>query len=534
MKVKKQPFNISILNTNSPALKQLGRVKVTDIWDTTTGELHPDGLYSNTTFGIKGSRDRNMRHGIIDLNTTVFHPKILQEIFLLKGFYKGILEGREFGVWDDKAKDIVKSNILEGQTGFSFFVECFKKIKFKRNKSVKRDLRIDLIEKFRDVVLMDKLVVLPAGIRELEGEITDRPTEHDINKLYRGVVNSNYSISAQFKGKENSVIDTPRWQIQRNVVDIFNMLEDMLSGKTGIVQSKYAARRITGSTRNTISSMDVSAPRLDDVTLPGIDTTQVGLHQYMKGCMPLVRYRLREGIAKDMIDNINGEVELVDVKTMTPVMSRLSQRQADKWSTDDGIESLINGYNQQLSRHKPVMVDGKYLSLIYRDDKHFKTLKDINDLPEKFDKSKVRGLTWAELFYITMAPVVSSTYAFVTRFPINSMNSIYHCKLHLRTTIVSSQLTQLGDDWQDTGTLYPCMPIEGASIDTLIPHPSNLVLIGGDYDGDQCALSIIYSQEGTEEVRKKLETTSDYLDTAGNFKYSYTDDTVEFIFNNFY
>ena len=224
----------------------------------------------------------------------------------------------------------------------------------------------------------------------------------------------------------------------------------------------------------------------------------------------------------------------MDNKTLKATTIQLSQRHADKWSTDDGIESLINGYNQQSSRHKPVTLDGQYLALLYRDDSSFKVLYDIDELPDNLSKDNVKPITWAELFYITMAPVVSKTFGFVTRFPINSMNSIYHSKIHLRTTIVSKQLTRLDDEWNDTGIVYLCMPLPGASVDTLIPHPANLKLIGGDYDGDQCALSIIYSDEGTAEIKAKLESPADYIDTAGDFKYSYTDDTVNFIFANFY
>lgn len=485
MKIKKTPFNISILDVGDKRVANISEVTASDIRDTSTGDLHAGGLYSPDIFGVPGTRVRNTRHGYISLKVKVFNPELLRKLFKLKGLYKEILEGRGYALFDPKEKDFVRSNAIDGETGFHFFVTHLAKLKFKRNKSSARDLYIDEIEKYRDLLLMDKLIVLPAGLRELEMARDDRPIEHELTKLYRSVLNSAATISDNMAGKEDALLDSTRWNIQRGVLEVYEYLFNMIGGKTGYIQSRWAKRRVFGSTRNVISAMDISAEHLRSERLPDVTTTQIGLHQFIKGTVPLVRHKLRTTVAAEMIASIDGNVTLVDPKTLKPTLIKISQKARDRWTTDDGLEELINAFDRNETRHDPVKVGGYYLALIFNDGKNFKVFNDISELPEEFSRDNVSPLTWAELFYLAAVDHVKRSKAFITRYPVTGLGSIYPSDIYLRTTITGKRLNRMGPGWSTTNEVLSEFPIKGEKfIDTLLLHTVNLPGLGADFDGD--------------------------------------------------
>jgi len=537
MQQKRLPFNISILEPTKQKVGHLAEITASDIWDTSSGEYHPAGLYSTLIFGLAGEQKRNQQHALIKLNTTVFHPKLLMEIFRLKGLYKDILEGKGYAIFDKKLKDFVRSDALDGDTGFHFFVKHFNDIKFARNESKRRDLNIDLIEKYRKVALMDKLVVLPAGLRDIEMTEGGRPIEHELSKLYRSVLTSAATISPVMQNKETADLDLTRWKVQRAVLEVYAYLENMISGKSGFIQGKWAARRVFGSTRNVISAMDMTAEDMDSPRLADINTTQVGIHQFIKGCSPLIQHKLNTTLLVDIVSNPDGEVPLIDPKTLKLVPVKLKQKTRDKWTTIDGLNDTMNGFDLLERRHKPVMVDGHFLALIYKDEKSFRIFKNMEELPPHLEKENVYPLTWAELFYYAAHSVSDRVYGFVTRYPVTGLGSIYPTKLYCKSTNPAISLTELADDWTSSGSVFPEMPDadKGSQsfVDTTIPHSAMLKPLGADFDGDTVSLTLVYSDESVKEMRKILNGKEMYLQASGGLMYDTTTDVSSWVLKNF-
>ena len=186
MKMSRVPFNITYLSNQNQRIASLLPVKVLDIYSASkVGEFHPQGLYSNEIFGRVGTRERSLRHSYINLRTKVLHPKTFEELSRMGGLYTGILQGKVYAQWSEKEKNFVKTDILDGETGFSFFMSHFKDIVFKQNKSYRRKLRIDVIDKYRDLSVILFFLVMPAGLRDIRFNDGGRPIEDDSNGLYR-------------------------------------------------------------------------------------------------------------------------------------------------------------------------------------------------------------------------------------------------------------------------------------------------------------------------------------------------------------
>ena len=84
---------------------------------------------------------------------------MLKVVTQLRGFYKDLIGGKVYATWDEKEKDFVASNQIDGDTGFYFFLNHWKDIKFKRTNSRLRDEKIAYYEKFKDESEIDKIMV---------------------------------------------------------------------------------------------------------------------------------------------------------------------------------------------------------------------------------------------------------------------------------------------------------------------------------------------------------------------------------------
>ena len=184
------PFNISILEITDNLLAYIKPVRVLDTFEGSTKNFHEDGLFSQTIFGRVGEQVRNKRFSYIDIKVHIFHPIIFNTLGELKGLYTEIMSGKTYAVWDDEVKDFVKSNALaEGSdTGYAFFISKWKDIAFNGQGSERRKINVALIEKFRSVALVNKIVVLPAGLRDYEILEDGRESEDEFNALYRRIL----------------------------------------------------------------------------------------------------------------------------------------------------------------------------------------------------------------------------------------------------------------------------------------------------------------------------------------------------------
>ena len=261
---KLPPFNIQIMDVDDFIQRHsLLPVTSTAIFETGTKRFHPDGLYSEAIFGQVGSRDRLVRKGYIDLHTDIVTPHLYKQLISLRSYYKDIISGKAYAKFDPEIKDLILVDPDEpgADTGFQFFVKSLPKISFARTDSVKRTDKIDLLEKYRDRLIIDKLIVLPAGIRDVK--ITDDYiSPEEINKFYVAILQLASGLPSN--KSDEPLYDTIRFQIQTKVMAIYDYITTLIDGKSGFAQGKFAARKLTYGTRNVITALPIT--RVEDPT----------------------------------------------------------------------------------------------------------------------------------------------------------------------------------------------------------------------------------------------------------------------------
>lgn len=529
------PFNLRLLDPSPTKISSLLPVTQLDIYGP-DGDYHPEGLYSTEIFGLPGEKERIKRFGYIDMKSYILHPKLYNELIRLKNLYAGILNGTAYATWDDSLKDFVKSDIIDGRTGYHFFMSHFDEIEFVRNGSLQRDDRIDLIEQNRKNARVRYLIVGPAAIRELEIDESGRPLENELNKLYRKILRVSNTISESDINGQDERFDTVRRSLQLTFNDIFQYVRDILEGKRGFILNTYASRAIHHGTRNVITAMDPSSETLGEGDAISVLDTVVGLHQFMKGSVDLAIHHVQTGPMSKVVESLPGRIPVIDPETLKTTYITPSQRTRDKWGNTEGIEDLINGFEKPTLRHKPVLIDGHYPFLIYRDDKSVRVLYDIDELPDTLNKDNVFAPTWGEMFYLSCHSYVKRVYGTVTRYPVTGSGSIYSTKLKLHTTTKGHELQLLDSSWTPMGrdhVIYH-FPRRGEQwVEGMMVHPARTVGLGADYDGDMVSLLLTWAKETVQELDGYFDSFKPFLSPEGGLKMGANNHIVDLVLTSF-
>lgn len=531
------PFNLTLLQLTPQKLQYLRPVKVLDSFDGTGSNFHDDGLFSTAIFGRVGDEMRSRRFSYIDIKVQVFHPIIWRALIELKQLYAGILAGSEYAVFDQDEGDFVRTPVTEGgKTGFQFFVSNWKKIKWQETKSVTREHKIKLVTKYRDDCMYDKIIVLPAGLRDMEMLPDGRPQEDEVNTLYRRLLMVANTVSDVSVTHNPEVINNTRYTLQKAFNTIYETYEDMIRGKRKLLQNRWTARRIFNGTRNVITAADTSVPYLGAPGGMELNDTGVGLYQTLKALLPISKYLIRSGFLSKVFVAVDQPVNLINKKTLKREPVSLKPYIYDRWMTDEGIEKVLTSFSHEDNRHKVLEIDDHYLGLIYKGpDNTFRLLHDIEELPEGRKPEDVSPLTFCELLYTSTYFELNKYPIYVTRYPVTGIGSIYPSMIFCRTTIKFEKRAQLDENWSpmaDDHIAYQ-FPVRGSQfINSLIPHSAKLVGLGADFDGDTCSGNAVYSREAAEEVKNFLQTTRAYINTDGRFMASTEVDTVALVLHN--
>ncbi len=531
------PFNVTLLALTPQKLQGLRPVRSLDIFDGAGTNFHPDGLFSTEIFGKVGDERRSQRFSYIDVKVPVFHPVIFRALVGLKRLYAGIIAGTEYAVWDPQVKDFERSNAATGgRTGYDFFVSHWQDIRFEQSNSDRRNQSILLVQKFKDQAMTTKVIVMPAGYRDVEQGSDGRVQKDEINDFYADLLRISNTIAESSVRTNLELINTARYKLQATFNNLYDFIESMIEGKKKLLMGKWASRRIQNGTRNVITSMNTSVPVLGAKGSVTFNDTIVGLYQALKAVQPISRYHVRNGFLGKAFTGMGAPVRLVDRTTLRSKEVSLPPIYFDRYMTDEGIEKVITSFGDENMRHRQLEIFGHYLGLIYKGpDGTFRLMQDIEELPAGRDPAHVSPITLAELLYISTYRVLNRHPIFITRYPVTGVGSIYPSKMFVRTTIRSEKRVQLDENWEPMGEDFIAyeFPIRGdAFVNSLVPHSAKLGKLGADFDGDTASGNAAYTDEAIREVDEFLTKKRAYVGTDGNFISSTSVDTVNLVMHN--
>lgn len=524
-----EPMNIDLLFASDKEIQGMLPIQAQDIFEASSKNFHPKGLFSTEIFGRVGSEHRNRLFSYIDLKVDIIHPFLFKHLMKLSSLYEDIITGKKYVTFNKSTGDFEESDIVNGFTGYDYFFKHIPLIKFEERESRSRQNNIRMWKKYKNNFSINRFLVIPAGLRDYTVDDAGQPSEDEINTLYRRVMGLAFSLEVFERGNNTSYLDPVRLNLQIAVQNVYEYLLNMLKGKKGLIQQHFASRRIMDSTRNVLVAYTPTIEKVGDPRSVDSNKAALGLYQFLRAFIPACVKEVREQFGINVFPTTAGTASLIDKKTLKKEFVVSTPETQDMWMSYDGLEKVFASYGDHSLRHMVLEQDGRYMALLYDDGKRVRLLFDIDEVPEGFDRTKVKPATLTEVLYLCVFQLAFESYGFVTRFPVASYGGIYPSGVHLRTTIQGRVCTLLDENWNESVTI-PEFPIRDISFfDALTPSVAHLKALGADHDGDTGSFNGIWAEESREEVKKLLNSWTYYTKASGSMAFSFSDDIADLV-----
>jgi len=509
---------ITLMVNDKNIFNTIGEVRSRDIHEQNSTVFKNDGLYSTLIFNEVGSSERFERFGYIDVVLDIIHPTIYKAIGDISRFYKGIIDGTRYAIFDTDDSDFIESNVEEGNTGYIFFLKHFKEIKFKNpNELISKATLIELVSQYsKNEILFSKNLILPAGLREYTVSESGKVMEDEINSLYRKLltVANTARVFKQDNENNNPIINKVKVRLQQTVNDIYEYIENILNDKGGYIQNNFTKRAISYGTRNVITAVPHSVDDVDDKLRPGPLDSTIGLYQLAKGIYPFMIFNIRSIFLSDVFDEESNKTRLIDTKTLERRIYNLNENERSKWVTDDGLEGILNKAKKDKFKNKVITIDGHYLALIYDDGENLRVISDIANTPD-IAKEKLRPITYGELLFLSIFKTSNNFLGIMTRYPITGLGSSMPSEIYLKTTTkaLRRKVRLFNSEEVIETNEYPIVGTEwfaSLGIASVLVEPA-----GADFDGDKVSFNITWSTTTMKEMRLKMTKRSFVITTEG-------------------
>ena len=528
------PMNLELLDVNKEVLaKGMKPVRSMFIMKPGSDRFHEDGLFSEEIFGSSATEARLTTRAYVALNTQVLQPKTYQNLLRLSRLYERIMGSTAYAVFDKTIMNFVQANPEDqgADTGYEFFTSHVQELQFNESSSSTRRDRVEGLTKFKDILLIDKVIVIPAGLRDYEMGSNGRPSVDEINKFYTSLLSLAQVIPPNLG--HNRDYDHIRFAIQRKLSDLYSHIQNIVAGdnggKNGHLQRKWGSRNLTLGGRDVISASDMTANATTDLQFHSFDETKVPLFLGAKILEPSVIYQLRRVFLSHIMSQDQDQVSLINPKTFKVGYHQVLPFEKDQFLTPEGLTAFVNSFRDVHSRDDAVVLHDTsgvefYLYLVYDEgdritifrnldafkDNYSKFVKDVT-----FDMDKVRPLSKVEMIAIATWLASRGKYVDITRYPAIGLSSTYPSRIHLITTSPARTVKIMSEYTGDTFEIGE-YPILGESfVDSTVLHPAYLAGLGGDFDGDTISVNSILSDEACVEHNTYLNSPSFHLNPDG-------------------
>jgi hypothetical protein len=483
-----------------------------------------DGLLSNEIFGITMD-ERSGIYAYIDLHGTYIDPSIYKAMIKVNPDIKKVVHG--IGNWkitDDG--DLVEDE--KGDSGIDFLKKNRDNIKFKRNDSMSRNLKIDYIERHikSPRCFITKYIVIPAYYRDVNTSSSNVGVGF-INKMYSNLISfANQSSEESYYGLSKTHATSGR--IQETILAIYDyfsgntnsMIQDKdvgvgLQGKFGIIRRSVTSKTADYSCRLVISAPNVKYDKRQD-QMVDLDHAAVPLSSAITIFYPYMLFLVRRFFEKEFANGslypcVNKDTKEVKYYHVKDPLVEFS----DERITAEMKRFIHGNSNRIIPIEVPVEEDDGRTYYLY--------FKGVMGDPENLDYNPEaiyqRRLTWVDVFYRAAVEACSDKVGLVTRYPMDSRYNQFPVGLVVSSTIETENMVVDGKFYK----YYPKIREEDIGsdtsstfIDTFVMSNLYLGAIGGDYDGDTVTLKGVYTTEANEELKAYTNTKANYVDLGGN------------------
>lgn len=469
-----------------------------------------DGLLSTSIFGSTVS-ERKETYGYIDLAGNFLHPSVYKA---LRSVFRGIddiISGTSFYIMD-KSGNLTKDD--SGETGIDFIYNNWKKINWGEREEGSgkiRNERLDLVYNTpKDLAFVNKWPVLPPFYRDITSDAGGGGSTSELNSLYTKLIR--HSDSLRNKGMFDFAFHTTNKFIQDTLEEIYVYFESKIEKKNGLIRKYLMGKTVINSVRAVITATPYHSNTPDEEMVnfrySGIPIAQLCGLVYpflINACLNWVRVNI---IANQNLINIDNNNLVAD--------------KPDSYFTDKYFEKMISNFMKNPeSRFDEIRVPVKDLS-----DNTTKTIPikftgyrtGEDNLSEEDIRRNYRNMTILDLLFILLNDIIKDKYCLCTRYPILDQFSIFCTKMRILTINNTVSVTYNDIEYKyypniDLNT--PKSEIGLQFIDSMRFSMAYLKGLDGDYDGDQCTVKVLWTQEANNEAAKMIKKKSYILGASG-------------------
>lgn len=514
-----------------------------------------DGLLSNEIFGISKD-DRTQIFAYINLaGETFMHPLAYKTWCRLDSNIKLCAYEMETFSLDEETGKLVKDP--EGETGIKFLKKIIKKVDFQKTNSMKREVKIDFIQKYRDKLFTENLIVIPAGYRDVNTDTDSRIGVGEINKLYDTIIRDTNALR-ESEDYGLSLNGSLRGRIQDNLVAIydwivfgrFNGVDAQASGlsrKLGLIRRAGMKKSFDWGSRLVICTQNLRVEDLDDLEVD-LDSMGLPLAALCANFFPYLLYNIRQ-----WFDNQFTNMKYSQGIIMDKSKKEIIDIELEDWRltfSDERIKKEIDRFMHGSSnRFVPIEVPlSKDSEKKLKDRKAYILFKGnkitSKDAVEKLQKNEViniesfpletRPMTWCDIIYIALKEITKDKMTLITRFPVDSYWNQFPAKIKVLSTIKTEPMIIDGIFYKE----YPLIRVEDMNkdtsskfIDVALPNNVRLDSIGGDFDGDTISSKPPFSIEANEELYDVVNSKKHYISLDGMNAMNVTKEGLQSLYN---
>lgn len=478
-----------------------------------------DGLMSDKIFGMT-QYDRGGIFAYIDLGGYYLDPLCYKAWRDTNRYLKRII-----------AKDgqyIINSNgeIEEvengGENGLEFLHKNIDKIKFTNNtKSIKRDLKIKYLNLNKKKMFINKYIVIPPYYRDTNSSSSKIIGVNKVNRFYQQIIIiANSLMSTQEYGFDMS--GDQQFKLQENLLCIYDYFSGIknenfnkddiamgISGKFGILRQGNMSKTADFAARLVISAPELKVNSPKDM-IANFDKSAVPLSAVIACFEPFVQYHIKRFFETEFIGTEQyGAIDATGKTVYKTIKDPLLQ------FSDEVIKAqmmqFVHGYNNRLI---PVVVEADDGSKTYM--RFTGRYKALGDDPETIYNRK---LTWLDVLYQAAVEAVRNKHVLISRFPIDTRTNQIATRVEV-TSLKDTEPMYVGENFykyypkfsdadigRDTSNMF---------IDTLNISNLYLVGLGGDYDGDQCVVKGVFTDEANDEIEQFMKDKKNFIGFGAN------------------
>lgn len=467
------------------------------------------GLLSTDIFGVS-IKERKTTYAYIDLHGYFLNPYIYKVLKRLNRNFEHIVHGsKKFSIQDG---ELIEDE--NGETGLLFLYKNWEKISFKKNNSLMRSERIDMITAYKKNVIFTKyLIVIPAFYRDVNFQQADQ------GKLSQPEINNKYATVIRLASLLNNgnnfdfIMDTTAAKLQDTLVEIYDLLKSKIEKKQGLIRKSSLGKSIDYGSRLVISAPTFHAENYNDMQ---VDFYHSGIP--LAQCCSLFTPFMVSWIKNYFRREFESLGNKYPYKQKDGTVTFIELNNPELYFDDNLIKKEINRFiKAPVDRFTPIElpVKGNFKDPIY-----FSFTGRLYDKTDPLNESTVinRPATWCDIFYQAAVDVTRDKMVYITRYPLLDYFGIFPSGI----VVLSTKKTVPIIINETVYTHYPDIDVSLNKNEVAISfldtvNMSNVYLkgLGGDYDGDQITVKGLYTQEANDEARRLMMSKSHILNTTG-------------------